>query len=403
MNNVVSYNAMGAEEAFARVKQPIGEASGLPSHSYTSEDFHNYEKSALFARTWTCIGTAASLPRKGYARPVDFLGVPLLMVRDHDGEVQVYHNVCSHRGVKLVTQPQRVKGRLRCPYHSFCYELKTGALTATPHFGGQNVDSCGGFDPVRHGLRPVRAALWADMVFVNLSENAPPFAEFIRPLEERWAAYDLTRIRHGGEIGGSMDFDVQTNWKLAVENYCESYHLPWVHPGLNSYSKLEDHYNIAEATYAGQGTMVYAPSDDAPLPQFEGLTDAQKTGAEYVALFPNVLVGMQCDHFFSIWLEPKAADRTIEHLNIYYVGDEAVSGAYAESRRKTIERWEEVFTEDVDVVQRMQQGRHSPVFDGGLFSPVQDEGNHAFHLWVAKALTEDILDAAPDQRIQAAE
>jgi len=388
--------------ALARVKQPVREAAGLPSAAYTSRDFAAYEAEALFARTWTCIGTRAALPRNGYARPVDFLGVPLVMVRDHDGTVRVYHNVCSHRGVKLVTEPQRVKGRLRCPYHSFCYELKTGALTATPHFGGQNVDTCPSLDRSRWGLRPVRSVEWAGLIFVNLADNAPDFPDFIAPLAERWGLYDLSLLRHGGEVGGAMDFDVATNWKLAVENYCESYHLPWVHPGLNSYSKLQDHYNIAEASYAGQGTRVYAPADDAPLPQFPGLSEAHTRGAEYVALFPNVLLGVQCDHFFSIWLEPKGPDRTIEHLNIYYVGDEAVGDSYRESRRKTIDRWEEVFVEDVDVVQRMQQGRQSPAFDGGFFSPVQDPGNHAFHLWVARALTEDILDAAP-QEVRAAE
>ncbi len=382
-------------EALAAVKRPIEEARGLPNQAYTDPDFLDYEKAVLFARTWTCIGTASSLPRKGYARPVDMLGVPLVLVRDHDGAVQVYHNVCSHRGVKLVSEPQRVKGRLRCPYHSFCYELKTGALTATPHFGGQNVDDHPALDRRRHGLRRVRSAVWADLVFVNLAGNAAPFEDFVAPLTARWRAYDFDRIRHGGEIGGSMDFDVKTNWKLAVENYCESYHLPWVHPGLNSYSKLSDHYNIAQESYAGQGTRVYAPSDDAPLPQFPNLTEREKRGAEYIALFPNVLLGVQCDHIFTIWLEPKGVDRTIEHLNIYYVGDEAVGEAYAESRRRTIERWQEVFVEDVDVVQRMQQGRHSPAFEGGLFSPVMDPGNHAVHLWVARALSENILDAGP--------
>jgi len=380
---------------FEAAKRPVAEARGLPNACYTDPEFRAVEREQLFARTWTCIGTASSLPRKGYARPVDFLGVPLVMVRDHDGRVHVYHNVCSHRGVKLVTEPMRAKGRLRCPYHCFCYELDTGALTATPHFGGQNVDEHPALDRAQHGLKPVRSAVWADLVFVNLAENAPAFAEHVQPLAERWQAYDLGLIRHGGEIGGSMQFDVATNWKLAVENYCESYHLPWVHPGLNSYSRLDDHYTIAERSHAGQGVTTYAPSDDAPLPKFPGLGAEQATAAEYVALFPNVLLGIQADHFFSIWLEPVAQDRTLEHLNLYYVGDEAVSDAYAESRRRTLARWEEVFVEDVDVVQRMQQGRHSPAFQGGFFSPVMDTGTHAFHQWVARAMTEDALDRAP--------
>lgn len=389
-------------DAFARVKQPIAEARGLPNRCYTAADFLAHEQEALFARTWTCIGTAASLPRKGFARPVDFLGAPLVLVRDHQGTVQVYHNVCSHRGVKLVTEAQRVKGRLRCPYHCFCYELDDGALTATPHFGGAYRDRVEGFDPADHGLRAVRSAVWADMVFVNLAGNAPPFEHFIAPLAERWGAYDLSLLRHGGEIGGAMAFDVRTNWKLAVENYSESYHLPWVHPGLNSYSRLEDHYTIVEPDrFSGQGVTNYAPAEDAPLPRFPGLTAEQAKAGEYVGLFPNVLLGVQADHFFSIWLEPIAANRTVEHLNLYYAGDSAVGGGHAESRRRTLERWREVFVEDVDVVERMQAGRHSPAFDGGLFSPAMDSGNHAFHLWVARALTEGILDDWP--RIQAAE
>jgi len=70
--------------ALARVKQATADASGLPNHMYTGEEHFRYEAEALFARSWTCIGTGASLPRKGYARPIDFLGVPLLLVRDHD-------------------------------------------------------------------------------------------------------------------------------------------------------------------------------------------------------------------------------------------------------------------------------------------------------------------------------
>lgn len=402
MNPITHEPALFGDEAIARVKRPTGEATGLPNRAYVDAAFLSLEREKLFARTWTCIGTGASLPRRGYARPVDVLGVPLVMVRDHGGVIRVYHNVCSHRGVKLIDAPQRVKGRMKCPYHCFCYDLDTGALRATPHFGGPNVDEAPGFDPSLHGLKAVRSAVWADLVFVNLAGNAPEFGDFIAPLAHRWGVYDLDLLRHGGEVGGAADFDVASNWKLVVENYCESYHLPWIHPGLNSYSRLQDHYTIVEPDhFAGQGVTTYAPSDDAPLPPFPGLSAAQARGAEYIALFPNVMLGIQADHAFSIWLEPVAPGRTIEHLNIYYVGDEAVADAHAESRRRTLARWRDVFVEDVDVVERMQQGRHSPAFDGGIFSPVMDTGTHAVHLWVARALSEDLLDGRP--RIQAAE
>ena len=383
-------------EQLQRVKQPGMAARGLPNQAYTSDTYARLERDQLLARTWTCIGVASDLPRVGSVKPVDMLGVPLLLVRGRDQRVRAFHNVCSHRGVKLVTQPGRVKSLIKCPYHCFCYDVDTGALKHTPHFGGPNVDDHAELDRSLHGLKEVPAAVWFDLIFVNLAGNAPAFADHIRPLAERWQAYDLSRIRHGGDIGGAMDFHVACNWKLAVENYCESYHLPWVHPNLNSYSNLADHYNIVEPRFAGQGSLKYAPSDDAPLPQFDGLPEWARTGSEYIALFPNVLLGVQCDHVFTIWLEPQGPENTVEHLNLYYVGDEAVSEAYADSRQATLDRWQEVFAEDVDLVERMQAGRHSPAFDGGFFSPVMDPPTKAFHEWAARALTEDLLDRAPE-------
>ena len=125
------------------------------------------------------------------------------------------------------------------------------------------------------------------------------------------------------------------NWKLAVENYCESYHLPWVHPGLNSYSRLEDHYHIENpGHYSGQGTLVYRQlkgESDQVFPDFDGLSEKWETGGEYIALYPNTLLGVQRDHCFAIVLEPVSKDRTIEHVALLYANEDAQSGeAFAE-------------------------------------------------------------------------
>src|SRR3546814_5420797 len=115
-----------------------------------------------------------------------------------------------------------------------------GSLKATPFIGGPGTSTCEGFDKAGHGLKPVRSAVWADAVFVDLSGQAPAFADFIAPIAQRWADFDFTRLRHGG-ADSSFSIEVGCNWKLAVENYCEAYHLPWIHPALNSYSRSEEH------------------------------------------------------------------------------------------------------------------------------------------------------------------
>jgi phenylpropionate dioxygenase-like ring-hydroxylating dioxygenase large terminal subunit len=190
-------------------------------------------------------------------------------------------------------------------------------------------------------------------------------------------------LYHGG-WDSWFTLDVQTNWKLAVENYCESYHLPWVHPGLNSYSRLEDHYNIEQpGLYSGQGTLVYrqlkSPEDGTLFPDFDGLSEKWDTAAEYISVFPNVLLGVHRDHAFAIVLVPHGQGRTAEHVHLYYASPETDDSL----RQRNAEQWKLVFEEDIFVVEGMQRGRLSPGFDGGKFSPVMDSPTHLFHAWVA--------------------
>ncbi|MDX1402391.1 MAG: aromatic ring-hydroxylating dioxygenase subunit alpha [Kiloniellales bacterium] len=375
-------------QRLARVSGPIEQATGLPNEAYTSLAYGELERDRLFAPSWMAIGVGASLPKPGDARPVEILGQPLMMLRDRNGEIQVFHNVCSHRGVELITKSCNVGSAITCPYHSWTYSLD-GSLRATPMIGGTGKHTCPGFDKKRHGLKPVRSAVWADIIFVNLSGAGPRFGDFIAPLEERWADFDLSMLRHGG-ADSRIQFDLNCNWKLAVENYCESYHLPWVHPVLNSYSKLEDHYHIElEDHFSGQGSLAYIPSlsdDGRRLPAFEGLAEKWYKGGEWVALYPNVLLGIHADHFFVIVLEPVSMERTREHIELYYLPEAAETDEYGDLRRNNIEAWREVFSEDVGVVEAMQRGRASPAFTGGAFSPVMDGPTYCFHKWAARRL-----------------
>jgi len=378
-------------------RHPIGEARGLPNPCYTDPAHFALERTRLFDRNWTCIGFGKDIPKTGDALPIDHLGTPLLALRDQDGAVRVFHNVCSHRGMVLLEKPTHIRSVIRCPYHSWCYALD-GRLKATPHVGGPGHNAHSAIDRSTLGLRTVRSAVWFDLIFVDLSDEAPDFATFIQPLAERWHLFDGNALRHGG-ADASFELEVRCNWKLAVENYCESYHLPWVHPGLNSYSKLEDHDNIVEAgRFSGQGTRVYDPrlsKDGRRFPDFQSLRDAPppagdiwRTRAEYVALYPNLLLGIHRDHFFAIRLEPIHQERTVEHVEIYFTDDRALGEEMADLRETLKSMWHEVFVEDIFVVEGMQRGRASPAFKGGVFSPVMDEATHAFHRWVADQLTE---------------
>lgn len=151
---------------------------------------------------------------------------------------------------------------------------------------------------------------------------------------DMWANFAGKPVYHGG-ADSSFTLRLNCNWKLAVEDYCESYHLPWVHPGLNAYSRLEDHYHIEHSgAFSGQGTCVYGPklSEVQSFPNFDGLPAKWDTSAEYVTLFPNVMMGIHRHHFFVIRLEPVSREQTIEHVEIYYTSPEATEPEFADLR-----------------------------------------------------------------------
>jgi len=362
----------GAIEALMR---PTGKATGLPSAAYTDPQFLALEEQHLFAPSWIYAGRAAELAQPGDIRPVRIAGQPVLLLRNRGGEIKAFHNVCSHRNALLLREPASGRPTLTCPYHAWTYDLD-GKLLRTPHIGGQDIDDCPELDKGTLGLKPVRLDSWAGLLFVNLTGDAPALADWLRPLTDRWADYDFSTLRYGG----GRSYELDTNWKHAIENYLESYHLPWVHKGLNSYSRMSDHYTFfAGADAAGQGTTVYAPGSlrGMSLPG-QSLPAELAARAEYPVIFPNLMTGLQSDHFYLIDVVPDGPGRTRERFDIFFFGEEAMTGELEAIRSETIERWDQVFIEDIDVVERLQQGHASSAATGGRFSPAQDQAVHHF-------------------------
>lgn len=375
------------KHALQRVLGSIETARGLPNACYTSQVTFEDERQLLFAGGWSCIGFAIDAPAPGDVTPFEFIGFPLLMARDPQGALQLFHNVCPHRGRVLVEAAASGKKALVCPYHRWAYSLN-GDLIATPHIGGPGIHNCPEFEGGDVRLAAIRSAEWRGLIFADLSGNADPFSSFIAPVEERWRDFAAAPLIHTG-ADSSISFTLECNWKLAIENYCEAYHLPWVHPDLNRYSPLEQHRNIAENSYAGQQSLHYAPVPAPgcqPFPNAPGAAGFWESGAEYIALFPNVLLGLHRDHYYAVLVLPDGPERTTERFEIFYFDDSVRQTDYAASRAANRTLWQTVFAEDRGAVEGMQRGRRSPGYDGGRFSPVMDTPTHAFHKWIASAL-----------------
>ena len=371
------------------VNKPIETANGLPNECYINEDYLAYEKEKVFCDKWTVIGVASSIPNPGDVKPYNLLGIPLILIRDKKMKIRVFHNVCSHRGFKLLDKQCTLKNVLRCPYHSWSYDFN-GNLVATPHIGGLNNHQSEKFDKNKSHLKEVKSKVWMDIIFVNMNSNEIDFEDYIKPLENRWSKFinkeDQRLIVHSNDFG-YFSLDVNCNWKFAIENYCESYHLPTIHPELNKVSNINDHYHIQGPPniFAGQGSEKYEQliKGNKKFNIFPNWQKSKLKTSEYIALFPNVMIGLHIDHFYVFWVEPLASNKTREHMQMYYVGNESANGKELKDLRKKNSRfWKDVMLEDIRAIEGMQEGRNSPVYNGGNFSPVMDQPTHQFHKWV---------------------
>lgn len=378
-------------EIHRNINKPIAAAVGLPNERYTSDEGFIEDREKVIAPSWACIGFVDDLPEPNFVYPVDFMGLPLLITRDNDDVIRVFHNVCSHRGMHLADAPCRTNGLVRCPYHSWTYQMD-GKLRGTPHIGGFGVHEHPEFNKTEGALREVRTETWLGCVFVNLSGTAEDFHSYIAPLTRQFN--ELCSIEERNKFvadnqSGRTQLTVKSNWKLAVENYLESYHLPSVHPELNRISPLQEHFSLDYFDQgAGQGSLNYQrlSIDDKQLPNLAGWPEDQMNKALYPTLYPNTLIGLHSDHLFIMMLQPISKDETVEHVRISYVGDDALDSQYTKHHKTMLDNWSEVFGEDIFAVERMQKGRNSPGYQGGKFAPAMDEPTVHFHRWVAQCL-----------------
>lgn len=340
---------------------PIDQSIGLPNFAYTEPSIYERETRTIFFNRWCSVAFASDIPEKGQVKSIEFCGLPLFMARDRDDSIRVFHNVCPHRGTRLV-DGVCIKRKIVCPYHAWSFDLD-GRLSRAAHY--PNVD------PDNLGLNEVRTAVWNDVVLVNLSGQAPTLSEVLRPLIQRWSKFDLSSLVYGG----ALRYDFNANWKLIVENFLECYHVPAVHPELAEYSKFSNRYPIFFADeFLGQGSKIYRPDPvEIELPRWSGVGGNDEFEAEYIVIFPNTLIGRMPDHVFIWSLNPLSAQQTIETLKFYFIGDNSLDDIYAADRAATFERWKTVNGEDFDVIQQLHAGMKSVYFQGARFVPDHEE------------------------------
>jgi choline monooxygenase len=382
-----------APEELQALRVPTGTALGLPGRAYFSPDFYEAERRDIFAPGWMGVGFAHEIPEVGDAKAVTIAGWELLLVRATDRSIKCFHNVCRHRGMKIVEGECSARN-LRCQYHAWTYGLD-GKLVATPGIAGVRQNESPGINRDALGLLSVRCDQWLGIVFVNLDGHALPLIEHLKPAISRVErSFDLSALEHapGGRHG---TFHYAANWKIVLEGSIEDYHLPFVHRSFDhSTDYATEDGGSVYAGFSSRRTLdeaarrYEAECDGLRLPVMPIMSNTGMTESVVLFVFPNTVLSCGPFSISTSLIAPIGPESTAYHSTTHFVR-EATHERFRAVRERSAEFWKDVFTEDENIWKSLQAQCHVR-HELGLatrFSPQWERALHLFQLFVVDKLT----------------
>jgi nitrite reductase/ring-hydroxylating ferredoxin subunit len=349
-------------EMFSEIGERLEAGYTLPAGWYSDSAILALERERIFKHTWqyACVKAQVAEPGDYFATKAG--NIPVVLVRDKDGELKGFVNVCRHRG-HVVMQGSGHRETLQCPYHAWTYGLD-GCLLKAPRSEREP-----GFDADNYSLFPVQVDTWGPFIFVNVDLEADSLGETLGILPETIAEtgldLDSLKFHHRGE------FVIEANWKIAVENYLECYHCPVAHPGFSALLDVDPDAYVLE----GEGPV---------WSQYGSARDGSG-GCAFHLVWPglkiNVYPGPRNLSIGPVW--PESAGRTAGFLDYFFAPD--IDDAWA---RELIELDDRVGEEDRALVESVQRGVGAGFLEGGRLLPESERLIALFRVKVAQSITQ---------------
>ncbi len=372
------------------LRPTLATARTLPAEAYTSAAVFDWEVEHFFAGGWVCVGRSDRLATPGDQWAVRVGNDGVLLVRDEQGALRGFSNVCRHRGHELLEPgASRASRAIKCPYHAWVYGLD-GALRGAPRFG-----DVPGFDKADHPLEGVRVEEWHGWVFVNATGDQIPFDEHVGNLEELVAPWEPERAFVGAEHG----YVVRANWKTITENYHECYHCPSIHPALCAVTPVDSGENHPhDGLWVGGSMELMDSAETMSLTgaskgvRIRGLDARQAREVYYYGLFPNLLVSLHPDYVMTHRFEPLGPAETRVECQWLFPPEARerpdFDPGYAEAF------WDLTNREDWSACESVARGLASRGFRPGPFAWSEDEV-FAFMAMVARGYLDGVASTPP--------
>ena len=354
------------------IDRDIRAAATLPAAVYSDPAFFALQQENVFARSWQFAADAGRLKAPGHVLPFTLLegclDEPLVITSDDNTELRCLSNVCTHRGALVVEGEGHLKS-LRCRYHGRRFGLD-GSFVSMPEF-----DETRNFPSPADCLPKLPLEKWGPLLFTSL-DPAVPFSEWIAPVEDRVSWMPLDEFRRDAKT--SRDYLIGANWALYCDNYLEEFHIPYVHAGLSEQLDYSSYYT--EVFPHGSLQMGIAREGETVFDLPAGHRDyGKRVAAFYFWLFPNIMLnfypwGLSLNVVF-----PLGPARTRVSF-ISYVWNESLREQGVGANLHKVEM------EDEEVVESVQRGVSSRLYDRGRYSARREVGTHHFHRLLAESM-----------------
>jgi len=355
----------------------------LASRFYTDPHILEVEREKIFRKTWQLVGTTMQPcgemngAKKTIADPetyftADIAGEPVLIIRDKQGTLRAFSNVCRHRAGPIALG-SGCKNVMRCQYHGWAYTLE-GKLIGTP-----DVDGVEFFDRSTMGMVPLRLEIWGDLIFVNFDQNAEPLATILGEIPNQARGFEFDGLK----LAERRDYVIECNWKVYVDNYLEGYHIPIAHPGLMKEIDYAQYRTDTFRYYSQQFAPIRAmKSGDAERAYAPGTGTLKE--ALYFWIYPNLMLNIYPDNLSTNLIVPLSHDKTLTIFEWFFHDTE--SAAAKERITKAVNFSDEVQQEDILLCTNVQKGLNSATYDRGRYSVKRENGVHHFHMLLTEFL-----------------
>ena len=345
----------------------------LPKAMYVDPDHFARERDVVLFDSWFCVGRIddLGLDRPGRLAVLDVVGESILVTSGRDGELHAAYNVCRHRGSQVVptdpgtTPPTCDIGALRCPYHSWTYDLD-GQLLKAPHTEGIE-----DFDPTAFGLHQVAVRTWGGFVFVHLTpDRADDFDDAMVEFGERLARYPLARLT----TGLTFTYDVAANYKVLAENYNECYHCGPVHPELTrlvpSFGSGGVGLEWEDGIPHRDGAWTFTTTGTTNRRPFPDLNDAERSRHKGELVYPNLWLSCAADHVAAFVSWPLDTGHTRIRCDLLFEPEAIAADDF--DPHDAGDLWDLVNQQDWVICESVQRGMSSRAYQQGWFAPMED-------------------------------